>query len=279
VEVTPYIFTAKVMHKRLFPKVNSFAYGVYYIVLPLSLLTGGLSLQKLIRIHPQNHQKIFFKNLSYNKFGKLSFYDKDHGGKDGKNLNQWVRKILKKYDLNDITNEVFLISMPRVIGYVFNPVSFWFCLDKEKNIRAVLCEVNNTFGETHNYLCAHENGGIIKENDFLTAKKIFHVSPFLKREGYYKFHFDLKEKKLIINIDFYNIEGKKQLITQLSGNLIPMTEKNLRQCFWRFPVVTIKTIFLIHWQALKIIFKGIKYIQKPNMLKQKLSKSQKIKKM
>lgn len=262
-EITPQIFTAKVMHKRLFPKVNSFTYGVYYLALPLSKLSD----------------KITTENLAINKFGVLSFYEKDYGEKDGSNPDQWIRAILKKHGLDHITNEVMLISMPRVLGYVFNPVSFWICLDKKGNLRAVLCEVNNTFGETHSYLCTHDKGKSIKSDDWLEAKKLFHVSPFLKREGHYKFRFDLKEKKLGIWIDFYNEEGKKQLITSLIGNLKPLTKTNLRKSFWKHPLVTLKTIFLIHWQALKIISKGIKYIPKPNQIKQKLSKSRNIKKM
>lgn len=256
-EITPQIFTAKVMHKRLFPKVNSFTYGVYYLVLPLSGIKG----------------------ISYNKFGILSFYDKDHGAKNGSNLDKWIRGVLKKHDLDNITQEVMLISMPRVMGYVFNPVSFWLCLDKKRNLRAVLCEVNNTFGETHSYLCAHEKGETIKSDDWLEAKKLFHVSPFLEREGHYKFRFDLKENKLGIWIDFYNEEGKKQLLTSLVGSLKPLTKSNLQKTFLQHPMVTLKTIFLIHWQALKIISKGIKYIPKPKQLKQKLSKSANIKKM
>lgn len=282
-EITPQIFTAKVMHKRLFPKVNSFTYAIYYLYLPLSILTGGLSLREIIKRREtdkfQDNADDFFQNLPYNKFGTLSFYDKDHGSKDGKNLNKWCRRILKRYELNEITNDIILISMPRVLGYVFNPVSFWLCLDKKKNIRAVLCEVNNTFGETHNYLCAHEKGKIINSDDWIVAKKLFHVSPFLKREGYYKFRFDLKEDKLGAWIDFYNAEGKKQLVTSLIGNLKPLTKENLKKVFRLHPLVTLKTIFLIHWQALKIISKGIKYIPKPNQLKQKFSKSKNIKKI
>lgn len=262
-EITPQIFTAKVMHKRLFPKVNNFTYGVYYLALPLSKLSN----------------EITTANLAVNKFGLLSFYDKDFGAKDGSNLDNWIRQTLKKEGLDEVTDEVMLISMPRIFGYVFNPVSFWICLDKKQNIRAVLCEVNNTFGETHNYLCAHEKGRIIKSDDWIEAKKLFHVSPFLKREGYYKFRFSLKEKKLGIWIDFYNTEGKKQLITSLIGNLTPLTKSNLRKSFWRHPLVTLKTIFLIHWQALKLITKGIKYISKPKQIKEKLSKNENIKKM
>jgi hypothetical protein len=282
-EITPHIFTAKVMHKRLFPRTNSFTYGVYYLALPLSFLTGGLSLREILKCRGtnkfQDNADNFFQNLSYNKFGALSFYDKDHGSKDGKNLNKWARKILKRYALNDITHHIMLVSMPRVFGYVFNPVSFWLCFDKKRKLRAVLCEVNNTFGETHNYLCAHEKGDIIKHDDWIEAKKLFHVSPFLKREGHYKFRFSSQGNKLGIWIDFYDSKGKKQLLTSLTGHLKPLTGTSLRRAFWQHPLVTVKTVLLIHWQALKLVGKGIQYIKKPSQLRRKFTRSTYIKKM
>jgi DUF1365 family protein len=256
-EVTPQIFTAKVMHKRLFPKVNAFTYGIYYLVLPLSNIAG----------------------VVHNRFGVLSFYDKDHGPRDGSDLESWIRPVLKQYKLDIITDQVLLVSMPRVLGYVFNPVSFWFCLDKDGGLRAVLCEVNNTFGQTHSYLCAHEEGQVIKAEDCLQAKKLFHVSPFLQRQGHYTFRFSIQEKQLGVWIDFYDDEGKKQLITSLIGELSPLTKRRLLQTFWSHPLVTFKTIWLIHWQALKLVLKGIKYISKPVQLKQKLSRSCNIKKI
>ena len=261
-EIIPQIFTAKVMHKRLFPKVNSFIYGIYYLALPLSKIYSAETIN----------------NLAVNKLGLLSFYEKDHGDHKSK-VEKWIRNILSENSLNEITDEVVLISMPRVMGYVFNPISLWMCLDDKKNLRAVLCEVNNTFGETHSYLCAHKKEKVIKSEDWIEAKKLFHVSPFLKREGHYKFRFSLEENKLGIWIDFYNKEGKKQLITSLIGNLTPLTKSNLRKSFWKHPLVTLKTIFLIHWQAIKLVAKGIKYIPKPKQVKDKLSKTNDIKKM
>jgi hypothetical protein len=163
--------------------------------------------------------------------------------------------------------------MPRVLGYAFNPVSFWLCLDEKKNIRAVLCDVNNTFGENHKYLCSNEKASVIKPEHWIEAEKLFHVSPFLKREGKYEFRFSLKNKDLKIWINFYNKEGKKQLITSLIGTLESLTKHSLRKNFWKHPLVTLKTIYLIHWQALKLILKGIKYIPKPDLLKPTFSKS------
>lgn len=157
--------------------------------------------------------------------------------------------------------------MPRILGYVFNPVSFYFCLDSDSNLRATLCEVHNTFGEQHTYLCAHPDHSPIGSQDWLEADKIFHVSPFLERSGVYRFRFDLRPDKLGIWIDFYDKSQNKQLITSLIGNFSPLTPQLLRNTFWRHPLVTLKVISLIHWQALRLVCKGIRYIPKPKQLK------------
>lgn len=262
-DVVPQIFTAKVMHKRLFPKVNQFTYGIYYLALPLKAL----------------NKKPHIEDLALNHFAPVSFYEKDHGAMDGSSSERWIRNILKEYGLDKVTKDIMLVCMPRVLGYVFNPVSFWLCLDKEGNLRAVLSEVHNTFGEHHSYLCAHKDHRPIKRDDVLEAEKLFHVSPFLKREGSYQFRFSLQSNNLGVWIDFYDGEGKKQLLTSLVGKLEPLTKSSLRKAFWQHPLVTLKAITLIHWQALKLVRKGIKYISKPVQKDEKLSSTHDLNKM
>nr|MBI1231062.1 DUF1365 family protein [Cytophagales bacterium] len=254
-DIKPYLFQAKVMHKRLFPRVNAFMYSVYYFVLPLSFLKQAP------------------KPFRFNSPGILSFYEKDHGAHKNESLDNWIEPILREYQLDNIVNDISLIAMPRIFGYVFNPVSFWLCFDQDRNLRAVLSEVNNTFGETHSYLCAHEDLSVISQDDWIEAQKLFHVSPFMHREGYYLFRFSIKHKNLGIWIDYYDDKGQKKLLTSLIGNLEPLTEKTIRRAFWTHPLVTFKTIFLIHWQAIKLILKGIKYVRKPKQIDQKLSTS------
>ncbi len=247
----PQILFSKVMHARLFPKENKFRYGIYYISLPLSKL-GAMP-------------------IACNRFAPLSFYERDHGACDGTALEPWARDILQSYGINKADGEITLICMPRVLGYVFNPVSFWLCHDKEGKVRAIICEVHNTFGERHSYLCAHPDQRPIAEKDVLEGEKIFHVSPFLEREGHYTFRFDLREGKFSAWIDFYDAQGKKKLITSLIGDAQAMNKTTLRRAFWAYPLVTFKAIILIHWQALKIIAKGIKYIPKPLQKQEKVS--------
>jgi DUF1365 family protein len=248
-----------VMHKRLTPKVNAFNYGIYYLVLPLKSLNA--------------------LPIAHNKFGLLSFYDKDHGARDGSDLNAWIRNILHKASIDEADGNITLITMPRVLGYVFNPVSFWFCHDKAGQVRAVLCEVNNTFGESHIYICIHPDRRPLTSADWIEGDKYFHVSPFLHVQGKYVFRFDLNDKSLHAWIDYWEAENHKKLLTALQGTMVPMTTYNLHMVFWRYPLVTFKAILLIHWQAIKLLAKGIRYIPKPLQQNPRLTIVNKITKM
>jgi DUF1365 family protein len=259
-EMTPHILTATVMHKRLQPKLNQFKYKTYYLALPLAKL----------------HTAMTLKYLPVNKFGLVSFYERDHGDRTG-NIRQWIDELLVKHRLDTFITDIVLVCMPRVLGYVFNPVSFWLCLDTQGQLRAVLCEVNNTFGETHCYLCVHDTVDVIQTNDWLTAQKLFHVSPFFEREGYYRFRFLFKNNTFGVWIHLHDPDGKPQLITSLYGRLQPLTKTSLLKAVCRHPLVTFKTILLIHWQALKLLAKGIKYVTKPKPLTTKISKTRRCK--
>ena len=246
-----HLIKGKVMHHRIFPKTNIFKYDIYYISVPLDRLDDI--------------------PIAYNKFGLMSFFDKDHGKRDGKNLHEWAIDILSRNGVSDFTGNINLITMPRILGYCFNPVSFWLCLDKNQELIAYFCEVNNTFGETHTYICKHHDNRPIKPDDILKGEKMFHVSPFLERDGQY--HFSLSSIKNAFNarIDFYDSNDQKQLVTTLSGKYKPMNRKSVVQTMIAYPLITIKTITLIHWQAFKLICKKIKVIKKPKQLTQRVT--------
>ena len=249
----PQIFTAKVMHLRLFPKRNAFRYGVYYLVLPLP----ALPIPSLL----------------------ASFHPKDLGKMDGSDPLPWVQSLLALYGLDQKAHKILLVTMPRVLGYVFNPVSFYLCLDDDQALRAVVCEVHNTFGEQHSYLCANPDHSPMTSDQWFEAEKVFHVSPFLPRTGSYKFRFDLKVDRLGIWIDYYDQEHQKQLLTSLLGSLQPLTARSLRHAFFRHPFVALKAISLIHWQALILFVKGVRYIAKPKQRDQTISTTRNLTKM
>ncbi len=254
-DLKPQIFTAEVMHKRIFPRVNQFKYKVYYLALPVE------------QLRKTSH----FASVAINHFSAVSFHEKDHGSMDEQSNEVWIQHLLKEHGLSDVIKHVMLVSMPRILYYQFNPVSFWICLDEDQNIRAVLSEVHNTFGEHHSYLCKKEDLSPIESNDWLHAEKLFHVSPFLEREGSYAFRFSYKNDKLGVWIDYFDSKGNLQLMTSLVGKLHPLTKRTIRKVFWSHPLVTLKTILLIHWQAAKLVFKRIKYISKPQQKEEKLS--------
>lgn len=256
--MTSAIYTAKVMHKRLFPKVNQFTYGVYYLALPLDQL-GRLD---------------DGWRFGVNRRALVSFHERDHGARDGSPLEPWIRGILAKHAAHVAITDITLITMPRIFGYVFNPVSFWMCFDASQQLRAVLAEVHNTFGEAHNYLIVHADGRAIAADDLLYARKIFHVSPFLPREGSYQFRFAYNPESMGVTINYHDAEGQLQLITMLSGQFKAFNPMNLRRAFWQHKLVTLKTISLIHYQAIKLIAKGVRYIVKPSQLVARLSVTQ-----
>ncbi|MED7787449.1 DUF1365 domain-containing protein [Francisella sp. 19X1-34] len=250
--VKDFVLSSKVYHKRHHPKQNSFRYRSYYIILDVLDLSG-------------NKPKIF----GLNKLNLYSFYDKDHGYRDGSNCLKWATNLLEENNLE--YDSIKLMTMPRVLGYLFNPVSFWLCYNQNKLI-AVIAEVNNTFKETHSYIC-HKSGQEITDKCWFEAEKDFHVSPFYPRKGFYKFNFSLNlenntKNQIIIN---YYDDSQLQLGTAITAQAKPLTSANLIKEFFRSPLLTLKVIYLIHWQALKIVFKRIKYIPKPEQKKIRVS--------
>jgi DUF1365 family protein len=249
-----FLSKAIVFHKRFAPAINEFSYRVFYLCFDIAKI-----------------DKIKQKFLSLNSFNLFSFYNKDHGKRKNENLESWIREILIKENLNQQIDKIFLLSHPRLLGYVFNPVSFWFCLDKNQNLRAVLCEVNNTFKESHNYLIFNRNFSPITENQILKAQKDFHVSPFFTRQGFYEFQFKFNHQNIFAKINYFSPEKELLLTTTMSCKNAELNSRNLILAFLEIPLVTFKVIFLIHFQALKIIFKKIKYIRKPEQKTIKLT--------
>jgi DUF1365 family protein len=251
----------QVRHHRLRPAANIFQYGVYYMRLPL-------------RAMEQDEFTPLF--CSHNRFNLLSFHDADHG--DGQRpLLAWIDGLLKKEGILDANGEVWLQTFPRVLGYVFNPVSFWFCHRKDGALRAVLCEVSNTFGERHCYLL--DTDGRTGYGQELTAKKVFHVSPFCKVEGRYRFRFmratrtvgDRQSESTVARIDYDDAEGPL-LLTSISGNAETLSDGAIAKAFFRYPLMTFGVVAKIHWQALRLWLKRIPFFSKPAMPQQEVTR-------
>ena len=232
------LFKASIYHKRFFPKANEFRYSGFYIKFSIDRL--------------QTLKSLLF---SINNFNLFSFYEKDHGYRDGSPLDTWARDTLGKAGVTNFDGRIFLQTFPRVLGYVFNPVSFWYCY-KQEELMAVICSVNNTFGESHSYVITNQN----KKN--VTLPKEFHVSPFYDIKGDYEFDF---QKNNFVKINYY-FDKKLQLTTSINGENISWNDFNLFKIFVRHPFYTIFVILFIHYQAIKLFVKKNKYFPKPEKL-------------
>ena len=246
-----------VRHTRLRPVRNSFAYGTYYVRLPLRTL---------------GQQGFGAALFSRNRFNLLSFVDADHG--DGKQpLVAWIDALLKSEGVDDADGELWLQAMPRVLGFVFNPVSFWFCHRRDGALRAVLCDVRNTFGERHFYLL--DTGAAIGNGSELAARKVFHVSPFCAVEGGYRFRFSRFKRSggehTLACIDHDDAAGVV-LQTSVSGAARPLSNASVARAFFCFPLMTFGVVLRIHVQALRLWLRRVPFFSKPVPPQQKVTR-------
>jgi DUF1365 family protein len=235
----------QVRHARLKPTRHAFDYPTYFLMLPMR----GL-------------QRTPSASLARNRRAALSFYDLDHG--DGRGPAQggalaWLDELLQAEGISDATGEVWLHCYPRVLGFTFKPVSFWYCHRGDGSLRAVVVEVNNTFGERHCYLLDQPQFGVEQR-----AAKVFHVSPFCPVEGGYRFRFMLTPdmQRTVARVDFDDAQGPL-IETSVSGHLEPITPESIRRALWGYPMMTLGVIARIHLQAFKLFFKRAPFFRKP----------------
>jgi len=190
----------------------------------------------------------------------VGFRSADHG--DGRTpLADWARGLCAQAGI-DVDGPIWLHCLPRMLGYAFKPVSFWFCHDRQGALRAVVAEVNNTFGERHCYLLAEPDGSVLRPGRELQARKVFHVSPFCSLEGGYRFRFVNRPDRALARIDYHDAEGPL-LLTSLSGELVPAGPAALRRALLGQPLFTVGVIARIHLQALRLWWSRVPFHTKP----------------
>ena len=263
-----------VRHKRLRPVVNAFEYRSYYLRLPVVVNgTAGTAGAGAAAAAPFGCAL-----FSRNRFNLLSFYDADHG--DGVTpLADWIGALLRREGVPDADGEIWLQAMPRVLGFVFNPISFWFCHRADGALRAVVCDVRNTFGERHFYLL--DNGAAIPWGREMAARKVFHVSPFCGVDGHYRFRFMRAQRtpgapgaeRTLACIDYSDANaGAPLLQTSVSGSAVALTNGAVVTAFFTYPLLTFGVVARIHFQALRLFLKRLPFHPKPAPPQQKVTR-------
>ena len=249
--MTSSIYNGTVIHKRFKPKVHFFKYKVFSLLIDLSELNV---LEKKIN---------FFSHKSFNL---ISFFDKDHGERDGSSLIDWVKKNLKENNILFEEIKIKLLCYPRILGYVFNPLSVFYVYDKKDDLISILYEVKNTFGEQHTYIFKVKNNNILQHS----CSKKFHVSPFIEMNCIYFFKILKPGEKISVIIDQYQ-SNEKLLYASQDGKRVDFTSIELIKSYLKHPLMTFKIISAIHFEAFKLWAKGIKFIKKKLKIKNNIT--------
>jgi hypothetical protein len=234
--MTSYILTGQLMHTRRAPARNAFTYPVFSLLLDLDDLPA------------LNRLPIF----GYNRFKVVSVHSQDHWGDAQRDIKANILAFLAERGVQLSQGKIWLLTNPRIFGYVFNPISFYYCYAASGEWICTVAEVNNTFGETYVYWldeqCALPSHDTAKRYG---ADKVFYVSPFIAMDARYEFAFTPCGDSLRVHIDEFR-QGEKFFQVRLWGDLQPLTTCALWSVLWRYPLLTVKIIALIHWQALKL---------------------------
>jgi uncharacterized protein len=230
-------------HGRRGATKNAFRYSIDYVLLDAEAQVAGPSL------------------FSRNGRNLTALHDRDHGGAPHQGRGAvWAREVLAAHAI-DLKGRIDLLAQPRVLGHVFNPVSFWLCHDPGGVLRVVIAEVTNTFGDRHSYLCHHDDLREITKAETITARKLMHVSPFQPVEGAYTFRFDITPDRIGIWIDYSR--GNGGVIATLTGQRKPLTNGGILRAVLRRPFGSRRVLALIHWQALILWWKGATFRSRP----------------
>lgn len=241
------IYRGQVMHRRLGDIPYRFEYAVFSLLLDIDRLGEAAAGSRL---------------FGYNRFNLLAFHDRDHGPRDGSPLRPWIEAHLARCGIALDGGRIQLFCFPRLLGYVFNPLSVWYCHHRDGSLRAVLCEVSNTFGERHGYLL-HAHGAPLHWPVRDTRAKCFHVSPFLPAR--LRYHFRLSEPGADIGIAIRCTEGDALRMAAVQvGQAEAFSDANLLRNLLRMPLMTFKVMAMIHWQALKLFLRKAPFHTKPD---------------
>lgn len=246
-------YRGEVFHRRLIEPRYTFKYRLFNLLVDID------------RLHELGQS---LRLLSYNRPNLFSFYDEDHlpgrnaGNESAPSLRAWLEKGLSAHGINLGGGRVRLFCYPRIFGFVFNPLSVWYCENAQGELTAIVCEVRNTFGERHCYLIRDPARGALDLRHAYSHPKAFHVSPFLPITGDYEFRFNAPSDSLDIGIVWIN-ENRRSMIAVQRMQRMPVNDYELLKVLLAYPFMTIKVVAAIHWQALKLWVRGARFYRKP----------------
>jgi DUF1365 family protein len=228
------IYEGSVTHRRLAPRQHRFRYRVFAMLLDLDELP-----------------RLGLRFFQYNRWGLFSFHDRDHG--DGRDLRAWLDGLLAQKGI--VANGARrVLCYPRILGYVFNPLSVWFCDDEQGRLKAIIYEVHNTYQERHAYvLPVGEDGALVQHG----CAKALYVSPFLSRDC--RYHFRIRPPGKDVAIVIHEEEsGQPILNASFAGAYRALTDGALARMLLRYPLMTLKVVAAIHFEAVRLMLKGVR---------------------
>ena len=254
----------RVAHARLRPFVHRFVYRVFCLRLRVDQPSALVAFNSWL--------------FGVDRTRAVSFMSIDHGARDGGDLITWLRSTVQSAGLGMPDGAVWLQCFPRIFGYVFNPVSFWYLHDAQGALRILVAEVNNTFGQRHQYVLCSPDGGPIREGAALSCAKAFHVSPFCPVRGQYVFQVDARAQSHRVSIDYFDPadDPAPLLRTAIIVHPVALTTRGLLRELVRAPFMTLGVIARIHWQALRLWRKGATYHPIPPLSKDEVSSNAKV---
>lgn len=244
---TSALFLGRVTHQRIRPVTHRLSYRVFWLLLDLAEVDG---LDRRLTL------------LSRNRLNLLSFYDRDHGDGSNKPLRSLIKAWLDRAGVDIGDGPIRLLTMPRVLGYVFNPISFYFCHRPDGGLAAMVYEVTSTFGRRHAYVVPipekdHASGVIAQR-----AAKALHVSPFMGMEMDYEFRGRAPGQRLDMTVRGLDADGLV-IIAAMTGGRRPLRDTELLSAACALPLMTLKVMAAIHWEALKLWLKGVRLTRQP----------------
>ncbi len=240
----PAIYAGKVSHVRFEKFIHRFVYRIWMLAVDLDDLDQFAARSTLFR---------------HNRLGLISLHDRDHGPRDGSALRPWAAAILTDHGYENFAARIRFMVIPRILGYGFNPIAFYFCYDDDGTLGAVLHQVKNTFGDQVIYAIPVTPGtGTVRQ----TATKSMHVSPFFDMHGHYAFAFTRPGAGFRLGIRYSAAAPRLNVVMAL--NATPATDRALTAQLLRMPLMAFKVIASIHWHALRLFIRGAHFHREPS---------------